>query len=58
MEKIVSAACDSAYHACPFLLLLPIEKDDNWLLVVGGAVGIQKYDFNDGVSLMFPFSPN
>ena len=30
----------------------------NWLLAVGGSVGIPKYDVNDCVSLALPESPN
>ena len=50
MEKSFSIAHDIAYHACNFLLFPP-SKAARWILVVGGAVGIPKYDVNDGVSL-------
>ena len=41
-----------------FLLFPPNKKADNYLLVVSDAVGITKYDVNNGVSLKFPESPN
>ena len=57
MENSDSVDCDSDYYACNFTLFQPSEKDDNWLLVVGGAVGKSKYNANDGVSMTFQESP-
>ena len=57
MEKSFSIAHDIAYHACNFLLFPP-SKAARWLLVVGGSVGIPKYDVNDGVSLNLSESPD
>ena len=41
-----------------FFLFPPNKKDYNWLLVVGGVVGISKPDVNDGIIMTFVEYPN
>ena len=58
MEESSSVARDSAYHACTLPIFPLSEKAAHWILVVGGSVGISKYDVNDSISLTLPESPN